>query len=154
MAVTSLPLWASVFWAVRRRRCTCTRRPVKSSFRNAGDYRGRRRDHRRGQDRGVPHPLSADLRNPLIGRVRQAVTVVTLHAVHRSITGEAVGVIAAQSIGEPGTQLTMRTFHIGGTAQVRDESFVESNHEGVVKLRNSNVVTDSSGQDRHGRNAK
>src|SRR4029079_7204894 len=44
--------------------------------------------------------------------------------------GEAVGVIAAQSIGEPGTQLTMRTFHIGGTAQVLDQSFVEANLEG------------------------
>ena len=40
--------------------------------------------------------------------------------------GEAVGVIAAQSIGEPGTQLTMRTFHIGGTAQVAEQSFFES----------------------------
>ncbi len=60
--------------------------------------------------------------------------------------GEAVGVIAAQSIGEPGTQLTMRTFHIGGTAQVLDESFIESNHEGNVKLRNKNVVKDSSGK--------
>ena len=40
--------------------------------------------------------------------------------------GEAVGVIAAQSIGEPGTQLTMRTFHIGGAAQVADQSFLES----------------------------
>ena len=60
--------------------------------------------------------------------------------------GEAVGVIAAQSIGEPGTQLTMRTFHIGGTAQVLDESFVESNHEGIVRLRNTNVVTDSTGK--------
>jgi DNA-directed RNA polymerase subunit beta' len=57
--------------------------------------------------------------------------------------GEAVGVIAAQSIGEPGTQLTMRTFHIGGTAQVVDSSFIESNHDGIVRLRNSNVVTDS-----------
>src|SRR5690554_5567992 len=43
--------------------------------------------------------------------------------------GEAVGVIAAQSIGEPGTQLTMRTFHIGGTAQVVDSSFLESGAE-------------------------
>ena len=60
--------------------------------------------------------------------------------------GEAVGVIAAQSIGEPGTQLTMRTFHIGGTAQVLDQSFVESNHEGVIKIRNKNVVKDSSGK--------
>ena len=39
--------------------------------------------------------------------------------------GEAVGVIAAQSIGEPGTQLTMRTFHIGGAAQIADQSFIE-----------------------------
>ena len=60
--------------------------------------------------------------------------------------GEAVGVIAAQSIGEPGTQLTMRTFHIGGTAQVLDESFVESNHDGIVRIRNRNVVVDSSGK--------
>jgi DNA-directed RNA polymerase subunit beta' len=60
--------------------------------------------------------------------------------------GEAVGVIAAQSIGEPGTQLTMRTFHIGGTAQVLDQSFIESNVEGVVKIRNKNIVRDSSGK--------
>jgi len=60
--------------------------------------------------------------------------------------GEAVGVIAAQSIGEPGTQLTMRTFHIGGTAQVLDESFIESALEGSVRIRNRNVVRDSSGK--------
>ena len=46
--------------------------------------------------------------------------------------GEAVGVIAAQSIGEPGTQLTMRTFHMGGTAQVVDQSFLEASYEGTV----------------------
>ena len=57
--------------------------------------------------------------------------------------GEAVGVIAAQSIGEPGTQLTMRTFHIGGTAQVVDQSFIEASYEGMVKIRNRNVVRDS-----------
>ncbi len=60
--------------------------------------------------------------------------------------GEAVGVIAAQSIGEPGTQLTMRTFHIGGAAQVLDESFVESAQEGTVEIRNPNVATDSNGR--------
>jgi len=59
--------------------------------------------------------------------------------------GEAVGVIAAQSIGEPGTQLTMRTFHIGGTAQVVDTSFLESNHSGTIKVVNRNIVKDSSG---------
>jgi DNA-directed RNA polymerase subunit beta' len=60
--------------------------------------------------------------------------------------GEAVGVIAAQSIGEPGTQLTMRTFHIGGAAQVVDQSFLESNFEGTVAIRNRNVVKDSDGK--------
>jgi DNA-directed RNA polymerase subunit beta' len=60
--------------------------------------------------------------------------------------GEAVGVIAAQSIGEPGTQLTMRTFHIGGAAQVVDRSFIESAFDGTVKVRNRNVVRNSEGQ--------
>ncbi len=60
--------------------------------------------------------------------------------------GEAVGVIAAQSIGEPGTQLTMRTFHIGGTAQVVDSSFIESSHMGLVKIVNRNIVKDSDGK--------
>jgi len=59
--------------------------------------------------------------------------------------GEAVGVIAAQSIGEPGTQLTMRTFHIGGAAQRgAEQSSVEASHEGTVTVRNRNVVTNSS----------
>jgi len=48
--------------------------------------------------------------------------------------GEAVGVIAAQSIGEPGTQLTMRTFHIGGAAQVAEQSFFEAVNDGVAKV--------------------
>jgi DNA-directed RNA polymerase subunit beta' len=60
--------------------------------------------------------------------------------------GEAVGVIAAQSIGEPGTQLTMRTFHIGGAAQRgAEQSSVEASHEGTVIIRNRNVVTNSQG---------
>ncbi|MTI15698.1 DNA-directed RNA polymerase subunit beta' [Rhodobacteraceae bacterium RKSG542] len=60
-------------------------------------------------------------------------------------TGEAVGVIAAQSIGEPGTQLTMRTFHIGGTAQVVDSSYIESSVEGTVQMRNRHIARDSDG---------
>ena len=58
--------------------------------------------------------------------------------------GEAVGVIAAQSIGEPGTQLTMRTFHIGGTAQLAEQSSVEVAYDGKVKINNRNVITDSA----------
>ncbi len=60
--------------------------------------------------------------------------------------GESVGVIAAQSIGEPGTQLTMRTFHVGGTAQVSETSFIEASHEGVITLEGRNVVKDSNGE--------
>ncbi len=60
--------------------------------------------------------------------------------------GEAVGVIAAQSIGEPGTQLTMRTFHIGGAAQRgAEQSSVEATADTKVQLLNVNVVTNSSG---------
>jgi DNA-directed RNA polymerase subunit beta' len=60
--------------------------------------------------------------------------------------GEAVGVIAAQSIGEPGTQLTMRTFHIGGAAQISEQSFIESNFEGKIRFKNKNVVRNSDGE--------
>jgi DNA-directed RNA polymerase subunit beta' len=60
--------------------------------------------------------------------------------------GEAVGVIAAQSIGEPGTQLTMRTFHIGGAAQISEQSFIESNFEGTIRVKNRNVVRNSDGE--------
>jgi DNA-directed RNA polymerase subunit beta' len=61
--------------------------------------------------------------------------------------GESVGVIAAQSIGEPGTQLTMRTFHIGGTATRRAEaSHVESNTEGEVRFTNLRSVADREGR--------
>jgi DNA-directed RNA polymerase subunit beta' len=60
--------------------------------------------------------------------------------------GEAVGVIAAQSIGEPGTQLTMRTFHIGGVAQTVDQSFIESNFNGTVRIKNRNMVRDGQGR--------
>jgi DNA-directed RNA polymerase subunit beta' len=79
--------------------------------------------------------------------------------------GEAVGVIAAQSIGEPGTQLTMRTFHIGGTAQVAEQSFYESANDGLVRFvgaatvqapdgdlivlsRNMQIVVQVDGKDR------
>ncbi|WP_174299469.1 DNA-directed RNA polymerase subunit beta' [Caulobacter sp. S45] len=59
--------------------------------------------------------------------------------------GEAVGVIAAQSIGEPGTQLTMRTFHIGGTAQVAEQSFFEATNEGTIKFAMGSTVRGVAG---------
>ena len=60
--------------------------------------------------------------------------------------GEAVGVIAAQSIGEPGTQLTMRTFHIGGAAQVSEQSTLDALVDGTVQLRNMSTIRDSRGR--------
>ena len=60
--------------------------------------------------------------------------------------GEAVGIIAAQSIGEPGTQLTMRTFHIGGIAQGGQQSFLEASQPGKVEFRNANVLENANGE--------
>ena len=59
--------------------------------------------------------------------------------------GEAVGVIAAQSIGEPGTQLTMRTFHIGGAVQVAEQSFFEATNDGVLNIAPGNLVVAPDG---------
>jgi DNA-directed RNA polymerase subunit beta' len=59
--------------------------------------------------------------------------------------GEAIGVIAAQSIGEPGTQLTMRTFHIGGAAQINEQSFIESNFDGKVTIKNKAIAKNGEG---------
>src|SRR4029453_17103326 len=60
--------------------------------------------------------------------------------------GQAVGVIAAQSIGEPGTQLTMRTFHIGGTAsRVSEQSTLEARHDGTVRFQALQVVQAKDG---------
>jgi DNA-directed RNA polymerase subunit beta' len=60
--------------------------------------------------------------------------------------GEAVGVIAAQSIGEPGTQLTMRTFHVGGVGQVSSESAIEAKNGGVIKFLNLPTVNNEAGE--------
>ncbi|RJE80585.1 DNA-directed RNA polymerase subunit beta' [Paracoccus sp. JM45] len=60
--------------------------------------------------------------------------------------GEAVGIIAAQSIGEPGTQLTMRTFHIGGIAQGGQQSFQAASHEGTIQFRNESILANANGE--------
>ena len=63
-------------------------------------------------------------------------------------SGEAVGVMAAQSIGEPGTQLTLRTFHIGGTAsRIAAQSQVQSKHDGKVEFENLKLVQREDGED-------
>ncbi len=61
--------------------------------------------------------------------------------------GEAIGILAAQSIGEPGTQLTMRTFHIGGTASRRvEQSLHVARGKGLVRIENPKLVVDRQGE--------
>ena len=72
---------------------------------------------------------------------------VTLARGHKVNMGESVGVIAAQSIGEPGTQLTMRTFHIGGAAsRASAADSVEVKQDGTVRLHNIKSVTREDGK--------
>jgi DNA-directed RNA polymerase subunit beta' len=59
--------------------------------------------------------------------------------------GEAVGIIAAQSIGEPGTQLTMRTFHVGGTAMVVEQSSIKFSHSGTARYKDLKVALGREG---------
>ena len=91
--------------------------------------------------------------------VRSVITCDTLYGVcakcygrdlgrgHLVNEGEAVGVVAAQSIGEPGTQLTMRTFHIGGAAsRATAENKIEAVSDGTVRLKNVRLIENTSGQ--------
>jgi|TARA_B110000879_G_scaffold131392_1_gene172388 DNA-directed RNA polymerase subunit beta' len=91
--------------------------------------------------------------------VRSAITCETFHGVCRACygrdlarghfinVGEAVGVIAAQSIGEPGTQLTMRTFHIGGAAsRATAVDNIQVKHGGTIRLHNLKTVKRESGE--------
>ncbi len=91
-------------------------------------------------------------------RVRSVITCETRHGVcakcygrdlargHKVSIGEAVGVIAAQSIGEPGTQLTMRTFHIGGAAsRATAQNSIQVKNNGVIKLNNIKIITHKAG---------
>ncbi|TYC89359.1 DNA-directed RNA polymerase subunit beta' [Novosphingobium sp. BW1] len=93
---------------------------------------------------------SARIRSPLICEAEQGVCATCYGRDLARGTpvniGEAVGVIAAQSIGEPGTQLTMRTFHIGGAAQLNETSHLESICEGTVHYRDIPTITDKRGR--------
>jgi len=93
---------------------------------------------------------SAKIRSPLICEAEQGVCATCYGRDLARGTpvniGEAVGVIAAQSIGEPGTQLTMRTFHIGGAAQLNETSHLEAISEGKVEYREMQTITDKMGR--------
>ncbi|WP_427963735.1 DNA-directed RNA polymerase subunit beta' [Altererythrobacter sp.] len=93
---------------------------------------------------------SAKIRSPLICEAEQGVCATCYGRDLARGTpvniGEAVGVIAAQSIGEPGTQLTMRTFHIGGAAQLNETSHLEAVSDGKVEYRDMPTITDKKGR--------
>ncbi|MGI8943690.1 MAG: DNA-directed RNA polymerase subunit beta', partial [Qipengyuania sp.] len=93
---------------------------------------------------------SAKIRSPLVCEADQGVCATCYGRDLARGTpvniGEAVGVIAAQSIGEPGTQLTMRTFHIGGAAQLNETSHLEAVSGGKVIYRDMPTITDKKGR--------
>jgi DNA-directed RNA polymerase subunit beta' len=100
------------------------------------------------EDAGIQHVM---IRSVLTCEVRRGVCVLCygrdLSRGELVNLGEAVGVIAAQSIGEPGTQLTMRTFHIGGTATRRAEQSHQDTHsDGEVKHLNMRTIRDREGR--------
>ncbi len=94
--------------------------------------------------------MSARIRSPLICEADQGVCGTCYGRDLARGTpvniGEAVGVIAAQSIGEPGTQLTMRTFHIGGAAQLNETSHLEAISDGRVEYRDMPTIIDKRGR--------
>ncbi|TCD04315.1 DNA-directed RNA polymerase subunit beta' [Erythrobacteraceae bacterium CFH 75059] len=92
----------------------------------------------------------AKIRSPLVCEAKQGVCATCYGRDLARGTpvniGEAVGVIAAQSIGEPGTQLTMRTFHIGGAAQLNETSHLEAISDGKVVYHDIQTIKDKRGR--------
>ncbi|MCX8225050.1 MAG: DNA-directed RNA polymerase subunit beta', partial [Sulfitobacter sp.] len=94
--------------------------------------------------------LSARIRSPLTCEAEEGVCAMCYGRDLARGTlvnqGEAVGIIAAQSIGEPGTQLTMRTFHIGGVAQGGQQSFLEASQPGKIVFDNAMTLENAAGE--------
>ena len=94
--------------------------------------------------------ITARIRSPLTCEAEEGVCAMCygrdLARGTRVNVGEAVGIIAAQSIGEPGTQLTMRTFHMGGVAQGSSRSFLEASQNGKIAFANPGLITNAAGE--------
>ncbi|MDT0682241.1 DNA-directed RNA polymerase subunit beta' [Roseicyclus sp. F158] len=106
-------------------------------------------DERKADEIETASVLSARIRSPLTCESDEGVCAMCygrdLARGTMVNVGEAVGIIAAQSIGEPGTQLTMRTFHIGGVAQGGQQSFQEASQAGTIEFRDANILENSAG---------
>jgi DNA-directed RNA polymerase subunit beta' len=107
-------------------------------------------DERRADQIAAANIVSVRIRSPLTCEAEEGVCATCygrdLARGTLANVGEAVGIIAAQSIGEPGTQLTMRTFHIGGIAQGGQQSFLEASQEGRIVLRNAGLIENAAGE--------
>jgi DNA-directed RNA polymerase subunit beta' len=107
-------------------------------------------DERRADAINTAGVASARIRSPLTCEAEEGVCAMCygrdLARGTMVNVGEAVGIIAAQSIGEPGTQLTMRTFHIGGIAQGGQQSFLEASQEGRIEFRNAQLLANATGE--------
>ncbi len=107
-------------------------------------------DERRADEIAKAGVASARIRSPLTCQADEGVCAMCYGRDLARGTmvneGEAVGIIAAQSIGEPGTQLTMRTFHIGGIAQGGQQSFLEASQEGRIEFRNPNLLANANAE--------
>ena len=101
-------------------------------------------DHRFGHHEDQD-PLGPDLRNRAAASARKCYGR-NLSTGKLIELGEAVGIIAAQSIGEPGTQLTMRTFHIGGIGRHEGQTRLQSGYEGIVKYNNLEIIEDKNNE--------
>src|SRR5204862_329538 len=93
-------------------------------------------------------PSGEIIESPITANFREGLTVMEYFiSTHGARKGQADGVIAAQSIGEPGTQLTMRTFHIGGTAsRVSEQSTLEARNAGTARFQGLQVVEAKDGK--------
>ncbi len=139
--------WLSVFWAV------CLQRTYWPGHRRGAVAKGELIDERKAD---LIERASSDMRirSPLTCEAEEGVCAMCYGRDLARGTlvnhGEAVGIIAAQSIGEPGTQLTMRTFHIGGVAQGGQQSFLEASRTVRSCSRTRTFLKTPLARDRHG----
>src|ERR1700738_5229144 len=79
-------------------------------------------------------------------RIRSVLTCELTSGVCAKCYGRDLARGTPVNMGEAGTQHTMRTFHIGGAAQISEQSFIESNFDGKIKIKNKNIVRNSDGE--------
>src|SRR5258707_641167 len=99
-------------------------------------------------------PSGEIIQSPIISNFKEGLSVLeyfnSTHGARKGLADTALktansGYLTRRLVDEAGTKLTMRTFHIGGAAQISEQSFVESNFEGTIKIKNRNAAKNSDG---------